>query len=208
MNWPPSDNEVSALLVTAKVCKTPLDCTGAVAQAVAELEDLTGWHPFVSDGKTVSRRIDPPDAGRLRLPWGFLTVDSVYIGVTDDDPGSLLTQDTDYRLEPSGASYNGDPFDVIDGDRLTGRTPRSVQVTGTVGRMAANDPRVSEVRRQVLRRAAANFFFEAKGEDGTVKRLKQGPVDIEYSDREGLSRIEDWRDGFAKFCARYRRNQV
>lgn len=208
MDWPPSDQEVAALLVSSKVCKEAPDCSGSVASAVAKMESVTGWRPFVSDDKTVSRRLDPPDDGRLYLPWGFLSVDSVYTGVTDDEEGTLLTRDTYYKLCPGGASYGGDPYETVEGGALTGSVPRSVQVTGVLGRMRKTDPRMAEVRRWVVRGAAASVFFEAKGEDGATKKLKQGPVEVEYADREGLSRIEGWQDGFDAFCARYRRNWI
>lgn len=204
MGWP-SDEELGQFLVGAKVCKTvPSSVDGAIEATVQRLEEVSGWSPFLSDGEAVTKLMTPPDDGYLWLPCGFLSVASVYTGVSSTSTGTLLVADQDYQLLPDNALDVRAPYDRIKSSSFAGGAVRSVSVTGITGRMSESDPRFKDVAFWVLRGAAASVYFEATGQPGTVKRLRQGPVDIEYSDSQD-SIATAWDAGFESMACRYRR---
>lgn len=104
--------------------------------AVAELENRTGWRPFVSSGVSRTYYYDKTDyGGYLNLHRGFQSISSVTVA------GQSYTLNTQYVPRPSGAIEDGQAFlgikfshSVYGGDAYG--FPDRIAVTGIAGRYA------------------------------------------------------------------------
>lgn len=132
--------------------RTALDLAGACDAVRAEFEQRTGWNPSLGAGDT--RTFDPPGpergpvgpfAGlatlgggrRLSLNGGLLSLTSLTTGVTDTDPGRVLTLGTDFWLRPDSAPGAGWPHLSVEFRAPQWGEPQSVKVVGTWGRWPA-----------------------------------------------------------------------
>jgi hypothetical protein len=114
------------------------------ADAAAEAwETATGWHPFLADAATSTRRFDPPGPNkgqlsrgggrRLYLQGGIITVPTVVVGYTATSPGSTLVYDQDFWLLPQNAAERKLPWEWVEFGFNQSGPPRSVQVTAKWG---------------------------------------------------------------------------
>lgn len=204
MGWP-TDKELGSFLVSAKLCQSvPDSITGTMAAAVRAFEKHVGWSPFLTTPAT-SVQHDPPKDGILWLASGFVSVSSVVTGYSSTSDGTELTEGTDYVLLPRNADLRNYCYDRVDFFGARSGAPGSVLVTGVPGRMTDNDPELDDVKFWLLRGAAASVALESQGQEGPMQRLKQGPVEMEFSVEAGRSRIEQWTAGYESMVSRYQR---
>lgn len=198
-------SDVAQFLVQAKVCKAASGLDGFAALALDALERQTGFAPFFASESSSSRTFDPPEDGWLNLKAGLVSIDSIYTGVTSTSDGTLEVQNDSFAVWPSEAFDCGKAVTRINFFGLMGGIPRSVVVTGKWGRMDSSHRSYEAAKQAVLMKAAALALELASGQPGEQKRVKQGPVEIEFSGTEGTSRKEAWTKAFDDFCGQWRR---
>jgi|GEM_PF-1982806 len=144
----PTDADVQALCEGLNIIfPTEFGLVGFAASAIDEWERRTGYQPFLGSSALVTKVYDPPGANR-RLTSGFsllgggrvldlgcamYAITSVTIGVGVDAPGTVLTQGSEFWMEPLNAPSMNNPW-----ERVRFRAPvfgmeSSVQISGNVG---------------------------------------------------------------------------
>jgi hypothetical protein len=109
--------------------------------AIGNWTQRTGWLPFLSETQT--RYYDPQ--GPFKDGWirgggrwldfnaGLLDLTSLKIGVTNDQPGTELTQGVDFQLWPYQALQEGRPYERAEFLVHRWGWPHSITVEGTFG---------------------------------------------------------------------------
>lgn len=168
---------------------------------VADVEDRTGYNPFLADSDESFRLFFPPDprSGRtlLDLKGGVISVSSVVVDYYPDNPssGTELIAGTEYNLLPQGNADHGKPYNQIlfgrNGPDFQGyygygqsydfryfSSNPSIKVTGVWG-FGLNVP--ADLWNAVRDLAAAMCVRQAQRATGQVQKLRQGERQIEFA---------------------------
>lgn len=169
----------------------------AYLAALAQLEEHTGWVPFLAkDGTRVIRPDRALNDRELSLPYGYLSITSVVF-----EYSSEFTYDTELTAM-RWLHYRDDPQLPIIGILFDDFGPfsspgYSVRVTGTLG-YAETLP--TDLITALAKRVILNISREAD-----MTRLKQGPVEFEWGNVGGTQR-QAWNLEWRQTISRYRRN--
>ena len=143
----PVKTDISTFLNSIEGITVPsgYDCQKAIDAAIAEIERVTEYSPFLSTGATAARPYDPPGpytprprrgGGRtLRLGAGLISCASVTIGTDNASTQQVLTVNEDFYLWPSNAPYHAvpRPYTAIEFFAVQWGYPRSISVNGVWG---------------------------------------------------------------------------
>lgn len=131
--WP-TKAQVDAYVAAAGLTVGSIDATSLIASAVAEIERMTGWAPFLASS-SATRTFDPPGSvvkgtgypggggNLLKLRCGLISVSALTAN------GVSMTEGTDFWLGPGYAA----PYQTIRFARPIIGAPRSVSITGIWG---------------------------------------------------------------------------
>jgi len=198
----PTSTDLQALLDGAGVSYGSTDLTGAIQSATEEFERRTGWIPFGTDVVDRTLWFDPPAWGSfgcvLSLRYGLQSLTSLTVGIaTDGSGGTVLTQGVDFRLAPYDGGQDKKPYTKIEFINLPYGTPKSIKVIGKFGYTSTLK---ADVKNAILGYAASQVMQDLVGSTGSVKREKQGPVEIEYDVSAGQNTIDRYSKAFDKIC--------
>ena len=202
----PSSSDVSTFLTSIGVSVGSYDCAGALASAIAEWEFRTGWEPFARDSADRTEFFDPPDYGsfgiRLFLRRGLLSLTSLTIGCElNGTGGDALTSGVDYVLLPYYGGVDGKPYTSIEFVNQPLGRQRSVKIIGKFGYTNSANAEVSGV---IIQRAAQSCLEDLAGASGSLKKIEQGPVTLEYDTTAGRATVDRWEKNFYAAVRRYR----
>lgn len=183
--------EVAAMMVSSGLASAAPSADSIapyILAAIEEWERKTGWRPFL-EGASADWRYDPPAIGRtLDLQAGFTEISAVRTGLNPtDSTGTLLTAESDYELRPVDARAIDRPYYEIKFIASPGSGSKSIKVTGKKG---FDNLIADEVWLAVARRSAFLAIGDLTSGGDLTKRIKQGPVEIEFS--SGGSTLERW----------------
>lgn len=171
-----------------------LDLSIEIASAIEEWERLTGCRPFEMEDTDSTRFFDPSQSRILFFrPGPYVSVTSITVGVVPSSSGQVLTLNTDYFLQPYNAPENGRPFTSCRFSFDLYGSERSIKVIGRRG-WAEQIP--ARAYQAVLKKVAAEALSASRGHTGQIDRIKQGPVEIEYSAHEGADTVSQFRHEF------------
>lgn len=209
----PTAEDLQAFCLNAGVITAGSDLTldygYAIASAVKQFEQDSGWEPFLATAQTRRYDMPLPDGKILDLRAGVLAVENFVIS------GTHLTQDVDYVLYPLNAPNVGKPYSWVEFvSRYTQwwpwQMPATVYVTGTFG-YAAECP--VDVRRAILSLACSQIIASKAGAaTGALIGIKQDDVEVRYAQsalNDGLTPQQAQLEAFyAQVLAGYRRVRI
>lgn len=174
-----------------------------MARAVNELEQRTGYRPFLGATAVASYHFDPPTGPsyRMSLEGGFWTVTAVYADAYGGYDGTLVDP-TNYDLLPINRSLDGGPITDIQFRTYVGSQPGAIRVDGKRGYAQALP---DDLFQALLERAAVYALPTSYEGEGPVKRRKQGEREVEYGMEAGRSRASQWSKNFDTTISRYMR---
>jgi hypothetical protein len=151
---------------------------------------LTGWNPFEAEAADVDRYFTPPqmsnDGWVIWLDGGLVDEPtSVVIGHdrADAASGTALDLYTDYDLVLF--DRRGGPYDRIILKTNPGRERDSIKVTGKFGFVANGAQAPADAVTAILQLSAQAAMTDQMGVGGIAKSIREGPVSIEYGEKEG-----------------------
>ena len=178
----------------------------AMATAIREFESSTGWDPFIKDATEKTHFYDPPRLGSfgcmLDLRRGLLETTSIVIGCEPDGSGGRVAVNSeDFVYAPYDGGLSGQPYTELEFLRVPYGGRRSIKIVGRFG-CVSDCP--EDVAFALLSRAAAIALPIAGGPAGSMRRVKQGPVEYEYDTTAGrdtrslflaefASAVNNWR---------------
>jgi hypothetical protein len=162
-----------------------------LARAISAWESLTGWHPYIKDGTDKTHYFDPPKVGThgcvLNLRKGLLVLTSLTTGLNyDQSGGSALTQNTDFKLWPYDGGLTGEPWTQIHFKTTPYGEPGTIKLIGRFGKV---DSCPDDVKLAILSYATALTIDPMAGANGSLQRVKQGPVEYEFSKDSTANRL-------------------
>ncbi|MBL8059563.1 MAG: hypothetical protein JNK63_02475 [Chthonomonas sp.] len=176
--WPDAD-AVEAALGTVTV-PDYIDLDAEIESAIAELERVTGYKPFLAEDTDNDERFSNwmPSGTQIQFPTGYASVTEFYVDATEDDNGTLLEYGTDYVHAPVAGETPIEGVTLFQPRRFS---PFSLRIVGKRG-FAATIP--ADVYRAVLEKASLSSLVVAENATGgtSISMIKQGPVTIEYSE--------------------------
>ena len=174
-----------------------------MSRAVAELEQRTGFRPFLGATAVATYNFDPPTGPGMvmSLRGGFWSVTAVYADAYDDFAGTLLDP-ADYELLPRNHALDGKPVTEIKFRRYVGSESGAIRVDGKRGYAQALPDDLFEA---LLERAAVYALPASYGGEGPITRRKQGDREEQYGLEAGRSRTSQWVENFDATISRYTR---
>ena len=159
----------------------------AIAAAIRDWERETGWSPFIKDAVDRTEWYDPPRAGSfgciLDLRKGLLSSTSIVIGCQPDGTGgTVAVNSVDFLYGPYDGGLSENPYTELRFLRVPYGGPRSIKI---VGRFGYADDCPEDAYQAILFRAAAMALPIAGGPSGSMRRVKQGPVEYEFDTTAG-----------------------
>ena len=113
-SWP-TGNDLQRYMVAARLLSNPpddeealLDLQGFIDSAKAELEEKTGWMPFLDSGSDATWRFDLDGTGYIFFGGGLLVFTSLTVY------GSACTNNVEFRLCPVNAPRKGKPYEYLE----------------------------------------------------------------------------------------------
>lgn len=176
--------------------------------AVALLERITGYKPFLQDDPTHDELyFDPPHSQILFLPRGAVDIDSVTVGVDPvaETGGTALTENQDYFLRPKDAPNYGKPFDYIEFVGYQSGYPNSIKMDIAEGYAESVEEDLWNALRGYV---VAQVIKAALGSGGVLTRETAGPVTHEYDVAPGRGTVDRLESKFMNLAKAYARKSI
>lgn len=161
-----------------------------LADAIEAWEEGTQWIPYIKDSVDRTLRFDPPARGSfgcvLDLQRGLLALTSVTAGLAyDGSGGSTYTENVDFKLWPYDGGVSGKPWTQIHFRTIPYGEEGSLKVIGRFGKV---DSCPDQVKLAIMSYAAAVLIEPALGALGSMKSVKQGPVEYQYGSTDAAGK--------------------
>lgn len=194
-----------------------IDLSGTAAAAIADWERDTHWEPFLSSGQDVTLTFSPGDVlyppnelPMLDLDGGVLSVTSLTVGVTQTNPGTVLTQDTDFFLMPGRAPRKGKPYTYIEFYRanfasfgwMGAPVPNSIVLVGKTG-YSLTVP--DDVFQSVLYRGAKRLGPQLSAKFGGLTGWSEADAKETYGADPFAAFLDRAGEAYSETVKRYRR---
>jgi hypothetical protein len=206
--WFNEDEVRKAILGIPGVSAVPdsFDVKDAIEAVVAEVEATTRFVPFLAI-READWLYDPPSWARgqsdlLDLKAGFVAISAIRVGATNSYAGDMLTAGSDYWLEPHDAPERNRPYTWVRFASFQSGPRRSIKVTGTKG-FARQIP--LDLWDAALKTVVARALVEEAGKSGVATRIRQGPVDLQFSGDAGRDTVARLQERLRQAALRYKR---